>query len=324
MWDGETLLGEDPVDPPAAFVLGVTEPTLENTGPRIAATTTYGSPGNPYTLTISSPGTYAGLEVWGKIRVTAQTGVHIVDTRVHMTGNPTTEQYGIIFENANGYGNTLNFCSVDVPDETERQNEWFSSGVRGRGVDCYRSRVSQTVDGFQPLGNSANATETRTMGIYGCLSFDHFERPSEVHTDTFMTHNDAVQAFGAINLVVVGSALYGGTTSCIILNKTVADHYGYVTIEDNWLYGDPTKGATINVTSTGGVQIPGPVQIHRNRVDPSGYLTGQIRATSPNRVPEWFGATSGTANGANTNDWVYGPNANVYMDTGNPVPIKVG
>jgi hypothetical protein len=97
--------------------------------------------------------------------------------------------------------------------------------------------------------------------------------------------------------------------------------YGSVTITDNWLYGDPSAGATINI-ATSSQPIAG-LSVLRNRIDRNGFDSGQITVQTPNRIPSSFGATSGTTNGT-TSDWVYGSDKNVYMDDGSEVRIQVG
>lgn len=307
---------------PETFILGTTEPTEANTGPRLAPTTTYGSPGNPYTLTISTPGTYSRIRVYGKIVVSAETGVTLEDCSVLMTGTPTSAapMYGINFSHADARDNYVNFCSVNVNSAAEKENEWFSTAIRGRGFTAFRSRFHDTTDGSNPVG-SASATETRWCRFHGCLFSGFDERDS---TALGRTHNDAIQVLGRINVEVLGCTLYGGTTSCVILNREVGTDYGEVHITDNWLYGHPADGVTINVTSLDGgtVVIPN-LEVLRNRVDRNGFSNGQIRCSAPNRVPSSFGATSGTSNGTVT-DWAYGPNKNYYMDNGAEVRVVAG
>lgn len=314
--------GESP-EPPEEFILGVTKPTEENSGPRIAPTATYGSPGNPYHLTITTPGVYSGLEVWGRITIEPPTGVELWDSQVHMTGNPTTDQNAIVIADQNAYGHVVAHCHIDVPDEVERQNERFAVGVRGGGVLVTRSIIEHVVDAVNGITLNTGAAN-RKMQVHGNVLRDLVDRPSLFQPDG-IAHCDGVQGMGGVELEVIGNTIYGGSTSCVILTQSSSparQGYSDVTVEDNWFYGHPTQGATINVTSTGGLAIPS-LKVHRNRVDPSGNLAGQIRVSAPNRVPASFGAVSGTTNGTLA-DWVFGPDANVYMDTGLPVTLRQG
>jgi hypothetical protein len=311
--------GRPDIDGPgAAFVLGVTQPDASNTGPRFAPIQTFGADQAPYVYTISSPGVYERFTVYGRIQVNNQTGVIINDVTVNMTAPPASSSvYGVLFNDANAHDNTLNYCLITVPNVVDR-TEWVSSGIRGRGFLAYCCEVSFTTDGIHPVGKTG-ATITRDVAIHGCYEHDFTARFSAAQGTT---HNDGVQSFGGVNIEIIGSRIHGGTTSCIILNYVASSGaYGSVTITDNWLYGDPSAGATINI-ATSSQPIAG-LSVLRNRIDRNGFDSGQITVQTPNRIPSSFGATSGTTNGT-TSDWVYGSDKNVYMDDGSEVRIQVG
>jgi len=294
----------------------VTKPDALNTGARAASTATYGAPGSPYTLEITTPGVYAPVTVWGKILVLAN-DVTLLQPRVYMTGTPSTAQHGILFDDPNTHGCVVDRPTVTVPDPAHRLNENFSSGIRGRGFDVIRPDISYTVDGIHAVGKTG-ATETRVVRVHGAFLHDFTERDS---VSQGRTHNDGIQCFGSVELEVIGSTIHGGTTSCIILNYATSAGYGPVKIEDNWLHGDPDRGATINI-STSGEPIPY-LSVLRNRIDRDGHDSGQISVQTPHRVPAFFGATSGTTNGTLA-DWVYGLNSNTYMDDGSVARIQAG
>lgn len=301
----------------AEFIPGTTEPTALNTGPRVTYTQTFGADQNPYVYTINNPGIYEQMRVFGRVQVNNQTGVTLQDVLVNMTAPPASASvYGILFNHADGYGHLVQFCKVDVPNVADR-TEWVSAGIRGRGFRAYRCDIGFTTDGVHPVGKTGY-TILRDVEIDSCYLHDFTARFSAAQGTT---HDDGVQSFSGTNLTIKNCSIRGGTTSCIILNYAVAIPYGNVVIEDNWLYGDPTAGATINI-ATSGETIPS-LSVKRNRIDRAGHDSGQITVQTPSRIPASFGATSGTTNGI-VSDWVYGVDKNYYMDDGSEARIQAG
>lgn len=303
--------------PGLVFHLKITEPTAENTGPRVPPTQTFGSPGSPYTYTISMPGVTERIRVYGRINVTAESGVIIRDVEVIMQPS-TTQINGIQFNAENSHGNLVEFTRVTVGDPglaTEEQ----STCIRGRGVDVIRCDLSGAVDGLQ-VYTPTKAVARQRVRILGTYIHDLIVSPS-TQSDGW-THNDCIQGLGSLDLEIIGNALHGGRTSCVIINTDVPAHgWGDCIVEDNWCYGDPLNGSTLNVATTASI---GNLSVKRNRISRAGKNSGQCFVKAPNLVPTSCGAESGTSNGASTSDWVYGPDANVFMDNGAPVPIRVG
>jgi hypothetical protein len=309
--------GREDIDGPTpAFILGTTEPTASNTGPQLSSLQTFGSQGTPYTYTISTPGIYERFTVYGRINITAQTGVTIRNVEVIMQAS-STQINGILFSHADAFGNTIDYVRVRVGDNSTA-TEQQSTSIRGRGFTATRCDLSETVDGLQIYTSAASGTR-RSVGLYGNYMHDWIISDSPAQGD-LLTHNDGIQSLGYLDLEVIGNAIFGGRTSCIIVNTAVAGGYGTMKINDNWLYGYPTAGATINFATSDAV---GTLEVFRNRVDRNGHDSGQITVQTPNRVPASYGAISGTTNGT-ASDWVYGSNKNVYMDDGSEVRIQVG
>lgn len=303
------------------FIDGVTIPVAANTGPRFGPNQTFGVAGSNYVYTISTPGIYERLLIYGRIVVTITSGVIIRDCKVELGTSNTVSIHGILFDNPNAdyTTNFIEFCEITV-SSAAILSENQSSGIRGRGFTARRNKITKTVDGFEVLGKTG-ATERRTVVIENNYVDQLTVSTSATQADGF-THNDCLQCFGAVNLYIKWNNFHGGRTSCIILNTSVSGGYDVVLIEGNWLYGNPTGGSTINVAPGSGNDIPN-LSVIKNHVDRNGFDSGQITVQIPNRKPASFGAISGTTNGI-MSDWVYGPDKNFYMDNGAEVRCQLG
>jgi hypothetical protein len=312
--------GRPDIGPPAAaFDDGITKPSAANTGIRTAPLQTFGADQAPFVYTISSPGIYDSFFVHGRIQVNNDTGVVIQDVTVDMTAPPASASiYGILFNSANAHDNVVQFCKITVSNPID-QTEWVSAAVRGRGYDVYRCDISYTTDGVHATGKTG-ATEIRVASIRCSYLHDFVARFS---ASQGTTHDDCIQVFGGVTLIVFGNTLMGGVTSCIILNYGGSSTYAYgdVTIIWNWMHGYPSAGATLNI-ATASQPIPN-LNVTNNRIDRNGFDSGQLTIQTPHRVPANFGAISGTINGT-VSDWNYGSNCNKYMDDNSAARIQVG
>lgn len=296
--------GRDPID--ISFNYGVTEPTALNTGPRTALTPS----GQGTTWTISTPGVYEGFSHVGTINVTAQTGVILRDFDIRMSAGVGN---GIFFSHAQAYGHVVEHGHiwVDTPDISLSNG----LGIRGRGFSARRLHIENTVDGSQTYTIAGNPSMEAEW--LGCLIENLSEVPDPGQPDE-ISHNDDLQLQGNIGVRVIGCALWGGRTSCIIATNDQAGGYLYLEITDNWLYGHPTEGRSINIAASS--TIPN-LKVWRNRVDSAGRFR-QLSGSLANRQDSSAWGMTGAGSDANT--WTAGPNANVYMDTGLPVPIQNG
>lgn len=118
-------------------------------------------------------------------------------------------------------------------------------GFRGGNFLARRCIVEGVIDAFAPNGT---ATARKAARIEGCLVRDlPTFRPDPRQSDG-VTHNDGVQAAGAMTfLEVVGNDIEGGRTSCVLVQQN-SGTYDRVTIDRNWLIGHPTEGSTLNAS----------------------------------------------------------------------------
>lgn len=296
--------GRDPLD--LSFVYGVTEPTVLNTGPRVATPPS----GQSTTWTINTPGVYSAFGHVGKIVVPLQTGVTIRDFDLRM--GPSSGD-GIFFSHPQAYGHVVEHGKIWVdPADVALAN---GLGIRGRGFSARRLNISATVDGSQTYTIAGNPQMEAEW--LGCYIHDLSLVPDPGQGDGW-SHNDDLQLQGNVGARVVGCALWGGRTSCIIATNDQAGGYLYLEITDNWLYGHTTEGSTINIAAS--TTIPN-LKVWRNRVSSAAKFK-QLRGSVQNRQDPTAWGMVGASEDANT--WTGGANANVYMDTGLPVPIQNG
>lgn len=151
-------------------------------------------------------------------------------------------------------------------------------GFKGGNAHLYRSVIRGTVDGIQAHGSGAYPSNTmKSLIIEGCLIEDlrvHAE-PAGNQSD-LITHNDGLQATGALTLLkVYGTAIYGGRTSCILIQQSTG-LYGDIEIEKNWLIGHPTLGSTFNTSQNGrgAICASGHFWVRNNRMSNTGHLVG--------------------------------------------------
>ena len=203
-------------------------------------------------------------------------------------------------------------------------------GFRGGNYIALYCYVGPVIDGFNPHGSAEAWKSAFHWGCY--MEFAHHEEVDPRQSDG--THDDNLQAQGKLNrLELLKCDLRGSHGNTVLLQKGQGS-YGMIKINDNKLGGMPDRGGPFNMSET----MPNPngpgtvsegypeggLEVFRNIVDrnvnhesPAPFT---IKANS--RFPSNFGCTG--TNGSSPSTWTPGPNANVYADNGQPVPLKAG
>lgn len=288
------------------FVLNKTEPVETNTGcfrvPEASLKPYAGS----FTNWKSTDAPISGLAITGQIKF-AQSGGTMRDCLV--LGGPTplaTGQDWALADCTSSTGLNQYFEFVTFRASNPSVDIY---GPKGGNVHLYRCLVEGVVDGLKPLGSS---TAVKPYIAEGCLVRDLRAYDVDPRQSGGPTHGDGCQAAGNLQLVVRGTSIYGGGTSCILIQQNQG-LYTECTLEWNWLRGAPLTGSTINITETS----KGPVNnltIRGNRVSDAGHKPAVL-------IPDT------TRNASTTVLPTSGPDANIWLDgplAGQPVTISRG
>lgn len=224
------------------FDLGTTEPTAANTGIRVPETslTNYGG-----SLTnVKSGETVSRLAITGNIEPYNSGGTY-QDCLILMGSSPYASgiEYPAIRGLRAGITNNLfEFCTVRPTVQTVD-----IYGPQGGGMTLRRCDISGVVDGLHINGLS---TEVKFFRAEGCYIHDLVSYAVDPRQGGGHSHNDGVQSAGNLDLELVGNAIHGGYTSAVLLQQGLGT-YVKALIDRNWLYGDPTGGACLNITENG-------------------------------------------------------------------------
>jgi hypothetical protein len=229
-------------------------------------------------LTITSPGTYADLDVHGFVSVQAP-DVRILNSVVR--GGVATYSRGLI--NAT-HGSVARLVVEGVELQPEHPSRLLT-GILGHDYTARCVNVYQTVDGFgvfktQQPGAPVNVTITQSF----CHELGYFS-PDPGHPDN-QTHNDCVQIQGGSGAVVTYNRLHAyyshkvGTLnypanhpqalSTIMLNQNVGKTTGVV-VTDNLLDGGDISVNAGGLTYTSNDFLG---TFHRNRFDRNQFHAG--------------------------------------------------
>lgn len=310
-----------------SFVLGVTEPTALNTGPRVSEAQLSNYSGS--LTNISNGEVIDRLIITG--RVNSPTATFTVRDSIIRGGEPTpTGQDPVVRNNKWALADTRSSATSLARYEYVTFDPSYSSheiyGFRGGNFEAYRCNLSGMTDAFSVHGSGTYpSTTNKNVKIHGCYVWRFPIHPDPDQGDN-ITHNDGIQSAGALNtLEIVGNSIGFGEprarTSCILLQKNAGTYVNPIVVTDNWLYGHTTDGSTFNMSETlpGSVTEgygPGALLFLRNRIDGTGN-SPRILVKPNSRFAANFGMT-GTS--GNTSGWVAGPNANVLMGGGIAYP----
>lgn len=312
-------LGRAPMDD--LFVLGETEPTALNAytpraavGPRVPETSMTNYAGS--LTNVSSGGTLDRLIISGIFKPSVANFTlrdSIVTGGVPPGSSPTSENLWWPMWDIRSSSNAMinvEFCEA-APSFLSHE----IYALKGGNATLNRCVIRDTVDGVDAHGGGTYPSNTmKTVRVLGCLIED-LQTFTDPNQSDNITHNDGVQAKGALTLLeVTGSAIYGGRTSCILVQQQVGI-YGAVILDRNWLYGHPTLGSTINTSQNSKGVIGaggGGFTVTNNRISkagnsPFGGTTGQCIVASSTRL-------------AGTTTWT----GNVYMEDATTVNMTNG
>lgn len=304
-----------------SFNLGQEEPTIANTGPRVASNQLANYAGD---ITNVAPG-----EVLDRLNITgrfmANNQCTLRDSVVRGGPSPT---YGQTNAHASarlsGTGAPMRFEHVLI---SPSHRDVDSYGFEWGGIDAYRCRIEGVVDGASVHGSGSwPNTINKIVRFHACMFMDSPFYPTDPRQSDG-SHNDFIQAHGSLSLFEVVGCSFGAVgeraAACILLQQNHGIYTGPITITDNWFYGHKTKGAVFNTSESRG-QSYTMLQFWRNRIDPESNHAdpAPVLTKSTSRYPATFGmvGVDGTAPGT----WTPGPNCNVYMGTGLPVAVKSG
>lgn len=236
---------------PPAFILGETQPTKANTGPRSRPTETITSP-----LKVTAPATITGKRIEALVSIEAPTtfvDCEIVGPVAHM---PTVVRPLVQATNLNA-SVAFEHCLIapHVPDPAV-------SGVMGHRIRSVRSAWLRGVDGigYNPKGDGSYLTVHGSLiGDLAYFEPDRYQSDGKSHSDCIQVHGDA------INIDIVGTTLAGFTdpavgqgassptsTSCVMFSpkgSVMRD----VLIDRNWIDGGSASvnfGAWETATNT--------------------------------------------------------------------------
>lgn len=302
------------------FSIGQTEPTRLNTGPTVSEVQMDVISGNVTSVNPSVPierkiitgqfrpnntGLLRDFIIRGGPAPSPGSSWNLIDTRSLNIDTPFRFEHGHI---------NPSHRSVDI------------YGFAYGGIDAYRVLVEGVVDGASIHGGGSwPNTINRIVKFHACMFTDSpFYEYDPRQTDG--SHNDFNQAHGSLSLYEVWGCSFGAdgerAAACILIQQ---GHglFGEINIIENWFYGHKTKGAVFNMSEDRGVPYTN-LKFWRNRVDPESNHSNPapVLVKTGSRFPANFGMLG--TNGSPPNTWTPGPNCNVYMGTGLPVPIKSG
>lgn len=303
------------------FALGQEKPTETNTGPRVGETSLANYAGDVTNV--------AKGEVLDRLNITgrwlANNPCTLRDSQILGGPAPT---YGTTHAHASarlsGTEMPMRFEHVKIAPSHRTVDSY---GFEWGGIDAYRCQIIGVIDGASVHGSGTwPNTINKIVRFHACAFADSpFYATDPRQTDG--SHNDFIQAHGSLSLLEVVGCSFGAwgerAAACILLQQNHGIYHGPIIITDNWFHGHPTKGAVFNTSESRG-QSYTMLQFWRNRIseDSNHASPAPVLTKSTSRYPATFGmiGTDGTAPGT----WTAGPNCNVYMDSGLPVPIKSG
>lgn len=202
-------------------------------------------------------------------------------------------------------------------------------GFRGGNYIALYCYIGPVIDGFNPHGSQEMWKSAFHWGCYMEMAHHAEVDPRQGPEGS---HDDNLQAQGKlVRLELLKCDLRGSYGNTVLLQKGEGS-YGMIKIHDNKLGGMPDRGGPFNMSETlganagGGTEgyAEGTLEVFRNLVDRNvNHESPAPFAIKPNsRFPSNFGCTG--TNGSSPSTWTPGPNANVYADNGQPVPLKSG
>lgn len=292
--DIRLVIGDLPVD---NFQQNVTEPNDTNVGPRVKEISLQNYAGTFTNVKDNEP--IKRLIIPGSIDLGASKNAHVEDCIVLGGPAPVAGTTYPLIKALNGNLNTV----IEFTEIRPSHPSVDVYGVQGGDITFRRSKVTGVVDAFSINGSSSAGARHKIVVIEDSLIKDlpfYASDPRQVDG----SHNDGIQGAGVLDLTVRGTAIHGGVTSCILLQKNQGI-YTKALVEYCWLYGHPTSGSTFNTSEDG----RGPIEnltFRYSKVDRNG------------KAPRILIASATLAAGTTDIHDI------VFMDDGSPVPINNG
>lgn len=121
-------------------------------------------------------------------------------------------------------------------------------GPCGAGFTWRRCDITGVVDGFHVNGINGVTMKARLEGSH---VHDLPTYAVDPRQGGGVSHNDGVQAFGLLELDLVGNRVDGGQTSAVLIQQQ-SGAYRRVLVDSNWLYGKQDAGTSaLNASENG-------------------------------------------------------------------------
>lgn len=234
------------------FILGTTQPTASNTGPRIAEINLSNYAGD--FTNVQSGDVISGLAITGQVNPSGSPTATFRDCLIKGDTDPTPTASGY-YDIGRQVGTTgglvtYEFCEIRAENPSYRNNGW-----KGGNVRLVRCKGSSLTDFLSPHGSSGSNI-WKTFQAHGCYA-DNFYTDTEpaANQSDLITHNDFCQAQGRLTLLEIIGCANGATgrprTSWLLL-QTNQGTYGTVRINSNWMYGATASGSSVNIPIAAG------------------------------------------------------------------------
>lgn len=267
-WDG-TSWGVDP-DPDPSFVLGVTEPTRDNTG---AGTDDYVYPTIEVNggVTITDGQVYENRIINGWVNLNV--GGTIRNCVVRGASAPTDGRPLVNVVIPTGWNGVdqavIDHCTLQPPLASRSQG--YSTGVGIKGYKCSRTKILDCIDGFTVSGGST----APNVIIEGCYVSDMMALNPDPWGYWPATHNDIIQhhgstaSFAASSVSAVGNSfdcrpspgsnvttpnIVDGSSQvsfAAVMYSRPTGAYSAMTLDRNWMRGGNQTLQCVDTTIVG-------------------------------------------------------------------------
>ena len=198
--------------------------------------------------------TYSGLDVHGKVRVTAP-NVTLANSIVR--GDDSTAVYGLVDAN-NPNSDHHGFVIRDTTIVPTYANAYAGAGILGHDFTALRVEVTKTVDAVHISGNN--------VVVQASWLHDTTFVPKASNPFGSDSHNDGVQVVRGTNITVTGNTISGNSNSGLMVTQDEGVVSG-LKFTGNWASGG---ACTVNVVATprptiSGITVTGNRFLHNTR-----------------------------------------------------------
>lgn len=297
-WRNPRIFGE--VEPPS-FVRGVTRADSTNTGPRIPEISLSNYAGTFSNVPANT--VVSGLAITGRTAC-EQNNTTFRDCLIKVGVNPTpgtTYTAGRVSV-AGVKGSRYEFCRISPSNPTVD-----IYGFQGRDFTLYRTDLAGVVDGIVGHGYAGYVNghiSIEDSFIHGLLTYANDPRQSGTPS-----HGDGAQFPGGASFAILGSTIFGGNTSAVLVKDDTALGYPYCTIDQSYIDIEyPNGGAGVNVVGA----IPN-LTIKRTAFGRSSPTRPRLLISSAAMA---LSSTYIPTTGADKNYWIDDPSTGVTISNG--------